>query len=1222
MSLVQDPSTATAANVKAASTAPVATDQALVVTISPNSPAFNANAEGYATTSPPTYANNTFQPLSLTTTGLLRIDGSNVVQPVSGTVTANQGTSPWIVAGNTAAGSGASTNLITIQGNASGTPVPVSGTLAVTQNTSPWVVSGTVTANAGTGNFNNASVSATAAAPPASATYAGVLVNTNAPSGLANGDMYPMSMTTGGLLRIDGVYPVNATTPTTDAAFVAGAVTTGAPSYTNGQMSALSLDTTGNLRVLASQASGSNPWVVSGTVTANAGTGTFTVGQATAANLNATVVGTVTANAGTGNFNNASVSANAATPPGSSTYMGASVTTNAPTYTTGQMDPLSLTTGGLLRIDGVYPVNATTPTTDITFVGGAVTTAAPAYTTGQLSALSLTTAGALRIDGSAVTQPVSGTVTANQGTANTLANAWSTKITDATNGPVAVKAASTASAAADPSLVVALSPNSPLPTGSSTIGAVNQGTANTLANAWSQKITDGTNGPVAVKAASTAAVAADPALVVAISPNNSISVGPVTVSQSDITGTGTLNAVNATASITNLAGAAGAGMTLEAGTLVGTITPQVTNDGGTSWVNSFFDDPSTGNKVASIVYGSANGTTVRTIFVPKGASGVRVIVTAFTSGTATCNLRASSEVEPVMLQTGAANATVQPPTLVQVGGWDSATTTLRTPAVKAASTAAAATDQALVVAVSPNNTVTVTQATAANLNATVTGTITANAGTGNFNNASVSATAAAPPASATYAGASVTTSAPTYTTGQMDPLSLTTGGLLRIDGVYPVNATTPTTDITFIGGAVTTAAPAYTTGQLSALSLDTAGNLRVNLTTALPAGANIIGALTANQSVNVAQIAGTNTVTAAAGVQKVGIVGNANATMDAALTAGTAPTNGLGTLGQYNTTLPAPTNAQTVSLQVDQSGNLLEFPGVQTKTGAVWTSATAINTLQFATGTTTVGAPLGGAAVVIQLDQTTTLTGGAVTFQGTYDGTNWVTIPTSQVLNPQTYQPLTNPYTFVPSTNQPFLVLLQGFQQIRLNLTSVITGTGSVSPFWTVLNGSAVNVNTQRSTIEPLYGTSGQAITITLASLANAAARQSTAVSNTASLYEDALLYIKITPAAAAVSATGYVNVYGYGSVDGGTNYPEGITGTDGALTFLTPTNLILLGQINIVANSTARSIGPVSFCRTYGIDRLPAQWGIVVLNETGAAFNATAGNFVVEYQGVNGQLV
>jgi hypothetical protein len=69
------------------------------------------------------------------------------------------------------------------------------------------------------------------------------------------------------------------------------------------------------------------------------------------------------------------------------------------------------------------------------------------------------------------TGAISGTVTANQGTANTAANAWPTKITDGTN-TTAVKAASTAAAAADPSAVVALSPNSPVPAGSNIIGKV------------------------------------------------------------------------------------------------------------------------------------------------------------------------------------------------------------------------------------------------------------------------------------------------------------------------------------------------------------------------------------------------------------------------------------------------------------------------------------------------------------------------------------------------------------------------------------------------------------------------------------------------------------------------------------------------------------------------------------------------------------------------------
>lgn len=63
-------------------------------------------------------------------------------------------------------------------------------------------------------------------------------------------------------------------------------------------------------------------------------------------------------------------------------------------------------------------------------VQGAVTTAAPAYTTGQTSPLSLSTVGNLRVDGSSVTQPVSGTVTANQGTPNTATNKWPIEIVD------------------------------------------------------------------------------------------------------------------------------------------------------------------------------------------------------------------------------------------------------------------------------------------------------------------------------------------------------------------------------------------------------------------------------------------------------------------------------------------------------------------------------------------------------------------------------------------------------------------------------------------------------------------------------------------------------------------------------------------------------------------------------------------------------------------------
>jgi hypothetical protein len=51
----------------------------------------------------------------------------------------------------------------------------------------------------------------------------------------------------------------------------------------------------------------------------------------------------------------------------------------------------------------------------------------------------------------------------DQGAPGILNGAWFQRLTDGTNGPAAVKPASTAAAATDPALVVALSPNSPLP---------------------------------------------------------------------------------------------------------------------------------------------------------------------------------------------------------------------------------------------------------------------------------------------------------------------------------------------------------------------------------------------------------------------------------------------------------------------------------------------------------------------------------------------------------------------------------------------------------------------------------------------------------------------------------------------------------------------------------------------------------------------------------------
>ena len=151
--------------------------------------------------------------------------------------------------------------------------------------------------------------------------------------------------------------------------------------------------------------------------------------------------------------------------------------------------------------------------------------------------------------------------------------------------------------------------------------------------------------------------------------------------------------------------------------------------------------------------------------------------------------------------------------------------------------------------------------------------------------------------------------------------------------------------------------------------------------------------------------------------------------------------------------------------------------------------------------------------------------------------------------------------------------------------------------------------------IKEKFGTAGQTITITLDALANTTTtvgRQSTAVDNTTNLFTDALVQVSVVSASSGVSATGTVEVYAYGTVDGGATYADGMTGTDGAATLTSPPNLVRLGTINVVAASTTyRRALPVA--AAFG-GVLPAKWGIVVLNKSGAALGTGCS---AQYQGI-----
>lgn len=157
--------------------------------------------------------------------------------------------------------------------------------------------------------------------------------------------------------------------------------------------------------------------------------------------------------------------------------------------------------------------------------------------------------------------------------------------------------------------------------------------------------------------------------------------------------------------------------------------------------------------------------------------------------------------------------------------------------------------------------------------------------------------------------------------------------------------------------------------------------------------------------------------------------------------------------------------------------------------------------------------------------------------------------------------------------------------------------------------------------IKSKFGSQNQTITLTIASLANNGQRESSVIDNTSNLFLDALVQLKIKSAAASTSSTGVVNVYAYGTVDGGTTYSDSATGSDAGITLTSPPNMRLIGVVNVVANSTTYKSHPMSVAAAFG-GVLPDKWGIVIENKTGATLDATAGNHAAIYQGIYAQTV
>lgn len=930
-----------------------------------------------------------------------------------------------------------------------------------------------------------------------------------------------------------------------------------------------------------------------------------------------------------------------------------------------------------LKVDGsgvTQPVSAAS----LPLPSGAATSAKqPALgTAGTASADVITVQGiasmtALKVDGSAVTQPVSGTVTANAGTgtfaisaaslplpsgAATSANqttlgSQTTKVNDGTN-TAAVKAASTSAVAADPALVVAISPVSNTTrdyqdtgtlsfssnttsnltvTGFSTlcievtgtyVGTVqvkgnadstgsplidlygydytNKVMTNQITTGFTARwvfdvsdltivqigmtgyvsgtaalgysisaspsttagvpITDGRN-VATVRAANSAAQATDTALVVAVSPNNSVAVtGTVTANA----GTGTF-AVSA-ASLPLPSGAATAAKQPALGT-AGTPSADVLTVQGTS------------SMTALKVDGSA---------VTQPVSGT---VTA-NAGTGTFAISAASLPLPTGAATSANLTTIGNQTTKINDGTNTA-------AVKAALTAAVASDPALVVAISPNNSLTVS-------------------------NPSVGTPGSAVPTSATLIAGSDGTN---LLAPRVKTTAAASGDPSLVVAVSPINSV-----------AVTAASLPLPTGAATAAkqpALGTAGTPSADVITVQ--GATSMTALKVDGSGSTQPVSGTVTVTQATAANLNANITNISGTVS--LPTG-ASTSALQTTG--NTTLSTISSNQTSGAQLTKisadSTTIGSLPLTATKT-----SGTRVNL--DVTIRDTVGNALGDSNNQLHVQVT--------------DGTN---TPAVKVNNGTSYQPAgvsdnalvvaispSNAIRLIGQGNSNEVPVRGNAQQAQTSDNSLVvqlspnTGTKlmdgtNISTFAKVTSGAvspaasdnavvvSLSPNSAAPTVVaanyPSYPGANTSITISISGLVNTAGsnhKQSTFVDNTSTLYEDALIVFKYLTGG-TVTTTGYVIIYGYASIDGGTTYSGAVTGTDGNYTIATPTELIPL--MSFPANAASRQYvgGPFSFCRMYGIDRLPPRWGVVVGNFSGGTLGTTAGANTVSFMGVRGR--
>lgn len=150
--------------------------------------------------------------------------------------------------------------------------------------------------------------------------------------------------------------------------------------------------------------------------------------------------------------------------------------------------------------------------------------------------------------------------------------------------------------------------------------------------------------------------------------------------------------------------------------------------------------------------------------------------------------------------------------------------------------------------------------------------------------------------------------------------------------------------------------------------------------------------------------------------------------------------------------------------------------------------------------------------------------------------------------------------------------------------------------------------------LKPSYGTP-TAITITTSALASdanlLAGRQSSIISNSGDLAVDSIVGGTISAPGSAPTAGTFIEVWLFGSWDGGTTFSAGASSAgDANLSLATSGVKALMSRVALVSqtDTTARAytIGPISVAQAFG-GTMPDHWGVFIAHNLGVTLGATA---------------